>query len=106
MQTGLIFKPEKERPSGYEEYLRRQAIIAARVSRMQVDAEFEKPDSPWIEFRDTITNYGVRYNKGKMFQRNLTPQNNRQFIWQRPKPLRTSKVYEWKPSVFYRGDVK
>ena len=82
-QTGLIFKPEKPRVVKGEylaQYLERQALIAARVHAMSADAEFEDPTSPWIELRDTITNYPVRYRKGQEIKRRIKP--SRSFLWE------------------------
>ena len=83
-QTGLIFKPEKPRVVKGEylaQYLERQAYIAGLVYAMSADAEFEDPTSPWIELRDTITNYPVRYHKGRSIQQRLGGPSTHQFKW-------------------------
>ena len=82
--------------------MRRMAVISARVHELQVDTVLDDADSPWYELRDTITNYGVRYNKGRMFQKNLAGSHNRLFVWQRPKSVCFSRVYEWDRSTFKR----
>lgn len=91
MQTGLIFKPEKPRveKTGFQaQYLARHALIAGRVHRMQVDAVFEDPNSPWIEYRDTITNYPVRVRKGNEVQAYMRRSHGSMFRWQ----LRNAKA--------------
>ena len=82
-QTGLIFKPERPRVGPtefYAQYREREAQMAARVSAMSADAVFEDPTSPWVELRDTITNYPVRYRKGREIKQRIKP--SRSFLWE------------------------
>lgn len=84
-QTGLIFKPEKPRAIKSEymaQYLHRLSLIAGRVSQLCVEHDL---DAEWTEYRDTITNYGVRYGKGREIQKRLAKSNGRLFKWQQPR---------------------
>ena len=107
-QTGLIFKPEKPRVVKGEylaQYLERQASIAGLVHAMSADAEFEKADSPWIELRDTITNYPVRYSKGRAIQARLGAPASHLFKWQTKRQF-TDRTVARHGITYFRREFK